>query len=66
MPTPQRPRRLWDVYRFSGFRPNPTVAGIFGDPHARILTLRPSAVTHKANIPTRADILAKYQKRRAR
>jgi len=39
MPTPRRPRRLWDAYRFPGFRPNPTVTGIFGEPHARIITL---------------------------
>src|SRR6058998_2535575 len=39
MPTPRRPRRLWDAYRFPGFRPSPTVTGIFGDPHARIITL---------------------------
>src|SRR5438445_11302776 len=39
MPTPRRPRRLWDAYRFPGFRPSPTVTGIFGEPHARIITL---------------------------
>jgi hypothetical protein len=39
MPTPRRPRRLWDAYRFPGFRPSSTVIGIFGDPLARILTL---------------------------
>lgn len=32
-------KRLWDLYRFPGFRPSPTVRGIFGDPHARIITL---------------------------
>jgi hypothetical protein len=36
MPTPRRPHRLWDTYGFPGFRPSPTVRGIFGDPHARI------------------------------
>jgi hypothetical protein len=40
MPTPQRPRRLWDAYRFPGFRPSPIVTGVFGDPHARILRLK--------------------------
>ena len=39
MPTARRPRRLWDAYRFAGFRPSPTGIGIFGDPQARILTL---------------------------
>ena len=29
-------RRLEDQYRFPGFRPDPTVRGIFGDPKARI------------------------------
>jgi len=32
-------RRLWDTYRFPGFRPRSTVQGIFGDPKARILCL---------------------------
>jgi len=39
MPAPPRLRRLWDAYRFPGFRPSPTVIGIFGDPLARIITL---------------------------
>src|SRR5882724_3452642 len=39
MPTPPRPRRLWDTYRFPGFRPHPIVTGIFGDPYARIIRL---------------------------
>jgi transposase len=33
-------RRLWDTYRFPGFRPSSTVRGIFGDPKARTLGLR--------------------------
>jgi hypothetical protein len=36
----RRLRRLWDTYRFPGFRPEPTVVGIFGDPVARIIRLR--------------------------
>jgi len=36
----RRLRRLWDTYRFPGFRPEPTVVGIFGDPMARIIRLR--------------------------
>jgi hypothetical protein len=32
-------RRLWDTYAFPGFRPRPTVRGVFGDPKARVITL---------------------------
>ena len=32
-------RKLWDTYRFPGFRPTPVVVGIFGDPKARVLRL---------------------------
>jgi len=32
-------RRLWDTYRFPGFRPGTTVQGIFGDPKARVVYL---------------------------
>src|SRR5512135_2264758 len=35
----RKPRRLDDAYRFTGFRPGPTVRGVFGDPKARILRL---------------------------
>src|ERR1035437_4503959 len=35
----KRQRRLWDTYTFPGFRPQPTVRGVFGDPKARIITL---------------------------
>jgi hypothetical protein len=34
-----RYRRLWDTYRFPGFRPEQTVTGIFGDPKARVIRL---------------------------
>jgi hypothetical protein len=34
-----RYRRLWDTYRFPGFRPEHTVSGIFGDPKARVIRL---------------------------
>src|SRR5262249_30869266 len=37
--TAKRRRRLWDAYWFPGFRPQPTVRGIFGDPKARVITL---------------------------
>jgi hypothetical protein len=33
-------KRLSDVYRFSGFRPLQKVAGIFGDPKARVIKLK--------------------------
>ena len=32
-------RRLWDTYRFTGFRPSSKVQGVFGDPKARVVTL---------------------------
>ena len=35
----KRKRRLWDAYTFPGFRPQPTVRGVFGDPKARVITL---------------------------
>jgi hypothetical protein len=35
----KRHRRLLDVYRFAGFRPQATVRGVFGDPKARVITL---------------------------
>ena len=35
----KRQRRLWDAYTFPGFRPQPTVRGVFGDPKARVITL---------------------------
>jgi hypothetical protein len=34
-----RNRRLWDTYRFPGFRPEHTVTGIFGDSKARVIRL---------------------------
>jgi len=35
----KRQRRLWDAYAFDGFRPQPTVRGVFGDSKARVITL---------------------------
>jgi len=35
----RKQRRLWDTYRFPGFRPGSTVQGIFGDPKARVVYL---------------------------
>lgn len=34
-----RNRELHDAYRFPGFVPARTVRSVFGDPHARVLTL---------------------------
>ena len=34
----KRQRRPWDAYAFRGFRPQPTVRGVFGDPKARAST----------------------------
>jgi hypothetical protein len=34
-----RNRRLWDTYRYPGFRPEHSVSGIFGDPKARVIRL---------------------------
>ena len=36
----KRSRRLWDTYSFPGFRAEQTVRGIFGDPKARVITLK--------------------------
>jgi hypothetical protein len=33
----KRQRRIWDTYSFAGFRAQPMVRGIFGDPKARII-----------------------------
>jgi hypothetical protein len=32
-------RRLTEAYAFSGFRPQPTVRGVFGDPKACVIDL---------------------------
>ena len=37
--TSTKRQRLLDAYRFPGFRPIEEVRGVFGDPHARIVTL---------------------------
>jgi hypothetical protein len=47
--TSTKRRRLRDAYRFPGFRPIEEVRGVFGDPHARIVTLvRRSKKRHAA------------------
>jgi len=40
MPTLKPKRFLSDTYAFPGFRPEPTVRGVFGDPKARVITLK--------------------------
>lgn len=45
LPTPHRPRRLWDTYRLAGFRRSSRVVRVFRDPHTRWLTLARSAVS---------------------
>jgi hypothetical protein len=32
-------KHLWDAYRFTGFLPEHTWSGIFGDPRARVIPL---------------------------
>jgi len=32
-------KHLWDTYRFSGFYPEHTLSGIFGDPKGRVIGL---------------------------
>ena len=32
-------KRLLDEYGYPGFKPEATVSGVFGDPHARVITL---------------------------
>jgi hypothetical protein len=39
MATLLKHKRLFDAYRFTGFRPQEEVHGIFGDPIARVITL---------------------------
>jgi hypothetical protein len=35
----KKKKRLWDTYHFPGYRPSPTVVGVFGDPQALMITL---------------------------
>lgn len=35
----KKKKRLWDTYRFPGYKPSPTVVGVFGDPQALVITL---------------------------
>src|SRR3954471_16496430 len=42
----KRLRRLWDTYSFEGFRAEPIVRGVFGDPKVRIVTLKRRSKKH--------------------
>jgi hypothetical protein len=46
----KRRRRLWDTYSFIGFRAEPIVRGIFGDPKARVITLRRRSKKRRADV----------------
>lgn len=35
----KKKKRLWDTYRFPGYRPSPIVMGVFGDPQALVIML---------------------------
>ena len=54
-----RRRRLWDAYCFPGFRPEPTVRGIFGDPQARVITLHRRSKKPRAAVLQRLGVGAK-------
>src|SRR5258708_22303191 len=57
----KRRRRLWDTYSFPGFRPEPTVSGIFGDPKARLITLKRRSKKRRAGAGSRANGLVRPQ-----
>ena len=48
--TAKRRRRLWDAYCFPGFWPEPTVRGIFGDPKARVISLKRRSKSRRENL----------------
>jgi len=35
----KKKKRLWDTYSFPGYKPSPTVRGVFGDPQALVIKL---------------------------
>jgi hypothetical protein len=35
----KKKKRLWDTYRFPGYRPSSTIMGVFGDPQALVVKL---------------------------
>jgi len=46
----QRAKRLWDCYKFSEFKPSSAVIGVFGDRHARVITLTRRSKKQSAEI----------------
>jgi len=48
MPTLKPKRLLSESYAFPGFRPQPAVRGVFGDPKARVITLNRRAKKQSA------------------
>jgi hypothetical protein len=49
------PRRLADAYRFPGFHPEAIVRGLFGDPKARLVSLR--RCRKKRSVELAADLI---------
>src|SRR5438874_6671724 len=59
--TSKQQRRLWDTYSFCGFRPEPTVRGIFGDPKARVIKLNRRSKNSVWVLRSRPDGLVRPQ-----
>src|SRR5271156_720042 len=57
----KRIRRLWDTYWFPGFRPEPTVRGIFGDPKAVVIGLKRRSKKGVRLLRSRPDGLVRPQ-----
>jgi hypothetical protein len=55
MPKLTKTKRLRDSYRFPGFHPALTVRGLFGDPHARVISLT------RRSKKRRAEFVAGYK-----
>jgi hypothetical protein len=55
MPKLIKTKRLRDSYRFPGFHPALTVTGLFGDPHARVISLT------RRSKKRRAEFVAGYK-----
>lgn len=51
MPRHPPPRRLSDSYRFTGFRPEQTVVGVFGDPNAQVTETRSALKYELMDLP---------------
>jgi len=55
MPKSTKTKRLRDSYGFPGFHPALTVTGLFGDPHARVISLT------RRSKKRRAEFVAGYK-----